>query len=122
MVNYRRGLIRDRKELKRIIGSMGPENFRDLTDLLRAGAGASGKPGGEDAVEMIREAAEEIVGNKEPCILKDLALNGNDLKRLGIKPGREMGGILNGLFEIVLENPAMNQKDVLLDLARRWKQ
>lgn len=121
VTNYGMGQVRERKELKRIIGGMGLENFNDLIDLLRAGARASGRPGGEAGVERIRETAEEIINNKEPCVLKDLALNGNDLKRLGIRPGREMGSILNGLLEFVLENPSMNQKDLLLDLARRWK-
>lgn len=111
----------EEKGLKKFIGSVGAENLQDLFDLLRAEAGAYGRPGGEAGVDRLKEAVEEILKNNEPLTIKDLALNGNDLKALGIKPGREMGDILNRLLEVVLEKPGMNDKNSLLDLVRQWR-
>ena len=36
---------------------------------------------------------------------------------MGMKPGREIGEVLNELFEHVLDNPELNQRDKLLELA-----
>lgn len=112
----------EEKNIKKFIGCVGAENLNDLFDLFRAEAGVCGGSGGEDAVKRVQEAAEEILKNNEPLLIKDLALNGNDLKALGIKPGREMGDILKRLLEVVLEDPGMNDKNRLLDLVRRWRQ
>ncbi|MCL6610551.1 MAG: CCA tRNA nucleotidyltransferase [Peptococcaceae bacterium] len=117
----RAGIVRERKEIKRVMGRLGPEHFNDLTGLWRAEARASGTPGGEAVVEGLKRTAEDILEKKEPLRLKDLAVNGHDLKALGIRPGREMGAILNGLLEAVLEDPGMNEKNRLLDLVRRRK-
>ena len=36
----------------------------------------------------------------------------------GIPSGKELGRILNGLLETVLEDPAQNEKEKLLKIAR----
>ena len=48
-----------------------------------------------------------------------LALNGEDLKLLGIKPGPKMGEILKQLEEIIIEDPSKNTKDTLLQIVKR---
>ena len=45
--------------------------------------------------------------------LKQLKINGNDLIKMGIKPGIKMGQILNELFEMVVEEKIKNEHDVL---------
>ena len=53
---------------------------------------------------------------KQQCLsLKDLAVNGSDLIAQGIKPGKEIGAILHEMLEKVLEEPEVNEKEVLLD-------
>ncbi len=55
-----------------------------------------------------------------------LAVNGYDLMGIGIKPGVGMGQILKQLEELVLEQPNLNEKPLLLkaaeDLARKLVQ
>ena len=53
----------------------------------------------------------------KPCSLKDLAVNGKDLSVLGIK-GKAIGEILNELMERVLEDPQLNDREALLNMAR----
>ena len=47
-----------------------------------------------------------------------LAVNGEDLKQLGIKPGPGMGALLKKLEEQIIEDPSQNTKEVLLKLAK----
>jgi tRNA nucleotidyltransferase (CCA-adding enzyme) len=48
-----------------------------------------------------------------------LAVNGEDLKSLGMKPGPAMGAILKQLEEAILEDPSKNDRAVLLELAQK---
>jgi tRNA nucleotidyltransferase (CCA-adding enzyme) len=50
-----------------------------------------------------------------PFSIKDLAINGNDIiKELNIKPGPEIGKILQKLFEEVDEDLEKNNREYLL--------
>ena len=48
-----------------------------------------------------------------PLKVDDLAIDGGDLKKMGLKPGPVFGEILNELLEHVLEEPQRNQKAIL---------
>lgn len=61
-------------------------------------------------------AIEEIRKGPEVSPLKSLAVNGNDLLALGLKPGPRIGEILRALHERVLDDPALNTKESLLEL------
>ena len=55
-----------------------------------------------------------------PCrrFAADLAIDGDDLIRIGIPPGRSIGVILNTLLLAVIEDPGMNDPTRLLARAR----
>lgn len=55
---------------------------------------------------------------RDPVELGDLAVDGDDLRRSGIPPGRSMGAILQALLDAVIADPALNVPDRLLALAR----
>ena len=50
--------------------------------------------------------------------ITDLKINGNDLQQLGMAPGPAYGVILDRLMESVLDDPALNQREWLLQRAR----
>ena len=59
---------------------------------------------------------EQIMAEK-PCLSrKELAINGEDLRELGIR-GRETGDILESALLMVLDEPEMNNREVLLKYA-----
>jgi len=60
-----------------------------------------------------------IQKRKEPMSVKDLAINGNDLIGLGLKPGPLFGKFLNNALELVLEQPEKNQKEILIEFAKK---
>jgi tRNA nucleotidyltransferase (CCA-adding enzyme) len=51
--------------------------------------------------------------------VRDLAIDGDDLRRAGIAAGPAMGRILQSLLAVVLEDPSRNNADWLLQEARR---
>lgn len=54
--------------------------------------------------------------------IKELAVTGNDLiTELGLKPGKQIGVLLNRLLDEALQDPSVNERDVLLKLAREMK-
>jgi tRNA nucleotidyltransferase (CCA-adding enzyme) len=51
---------------------------------------------------------------RDPIELRDLAVDGDDLKRAGVAGGRDLGRILKSLLHSVLEDPSLNRTDWLL--------
>lgn len=66
-----------------------------------------------------RERMEKEEAQKTALDLKSLAVNGKDLIQNGIPAGKILGQILNELFETVLDDPAQNTKETLLNIAQK---
>lgn len=62
----------------------------------------------------IRTLTEQIRSRGDCLSLKELAVKGRDLIEAGVKPGKEMGEILDRMLDHVLAHPEDNIKDVLL--------
>ena len=54
----------------------------------------------------------------EPVDLRDLAIDGDDLRSAGIAPGPGLGKILSSLLDAVIADPRLNNRERLLGLAR----
>lgn len=67
----------------------------------------------------LKERVEKELEKKTALSLKSLAVNGRDLMALGIPAGKELGRILNELLDCVIEDPQMNEKSRLLEVAAR---
>ena len=65
-------------------------------------------------IARVGELYQEILKDKECLSLKDLAVTGRDLIAEGMKPGPQMGAVLQELLEVVLDQPEMNEKEKLL--------
>ncbi len=61
---------------------------------------------------------ESIHAAHDPLTLKDLAVGGDDLIAVGVRPGPDIGVILERLLGEVLEDPKRNQRERLLERAR----
>lgn len=66
-------------------------------------------------VEEIRRLRNEIEADGDCISLKTLEVNGGDLIGAGVKPGKSMGEILAWLLDLVLEDPSLNKKEILLE-------
>lgn len=114
--------------VRRFIAKVGYENIDDLFDLrLSDMGGMHNKPvrlHDSPAVKLLLELKERIENEKakKSCIcLKTLAINGRDLIAIGIKEGKEIGKTLNYLLETVLDDPAQNEKERLLEIAKNLR-
>ena len=63
--------------------------------------------------------ARAVLRQRPPLEVKDLAIGGQDLKALGLKPGPRFGEILRELLERVTDDPELNTREALLELVRR---
>jgi tRNA nucleotidyltransferase (CCA-adding enzyme) len=74
-----------------------------------------------ERLEIAKALYKELISKGECVSLKELNINGKDLIAEGFLPGRELGDILNRLLSAVIEEPGLNQKDVLLSMAVKMK-
>ncbi len=107
--------ISDKAELKRFINRIGREYYQYLRDLSEQRLRVYNL--GCEAFCDREELYREILACKEPVFLEDLAVNGDDLLRAGIKKGAEVGAVLKFLLEAVHRAPEKNKRDLLLKIA-----
>lgn len=108
------------KYVRRAIVKLGEELFPLLLEVKRADFLAQSMYMREEKEAELRELEKiyrQILEEKNCISLKDLAVNGGDLIKAGIKPGKEIGEILQKLLDLVLESPECNTKDFLLEKA-----
>lgn len=112
------------KNVRRAMNRVGLEQFPGLFEVKRADVLAQGEYKRQEKLSYIDEYQKyyEQILEKNQCVsLKNLAVNGKDLIELGMKPGKELGEVLQRLFELVLENPQENTRENLLEKAHKMK-
>ncbi len=111
--------------VRRFICRVKPEYIDELIDLRYADIYGMHRckvdPRSESVKKLnhLMDRVREIESQKQILSLKDLAVNGNDLIKIGIPTGRKLGFILNELFQCILDDPAMNEREKLLDVAKK---
>jgi tRNA nucleotidyltransferase (CCA-adding enzyme) len=96
-------------EVRRWLSETGPA-ADDLLALRVATVPRSPLPA---VVEAIRAA-------RDPLSLKDLAVRGEDLIAAGVRPGPDVGNMLQRLLAEVLQDPDRNTRERLLAQVREW--
>jgi hypothetical protein len=87
--------------------------------LRRADTAASAGAGAGDAAADELERRLAALRGAAVLSVHELAVGGDDLiSQLGLAPGPEIGRVLDGLLQAVLDDPALNNRDTLLRLAR----
>lgn len=90
-----------------------------LRVLAASGGAAADVASGAWARRMRRLHRRALtIAWRDPIALGDLAVDGDDLRRLGITEGRAIGETLQRLLDAVLEDPTRNRAEVLLARAR----
>ena len=97
------------KGIRRLINKIGTELVFDLIALRRADTIAQGMGQTTESIDEFELKVKDELARSRAFSLKDLALNGNDLKRnFGLVEGPIVGQILNFLMEKVLDEPELN--------------
>ena len=103
-----------KKGIRKLISIFGKENIHYLVELQRADA-ESTTLGGDDT---LKNKVDEVLADEDVFCLKDMDIDGNDIKNLGYK-GKEIGYILKYLFDRVMEDTSINEKAKLLEIIKR---
>lgn len=112
----------DRKLLRRRLSRYGVQGVEDLYALQLADFSSKGVARRRDEEEhfrQVRQLLDEIL-REDACLrIKDLAVDGRDLIALGVEPGPQLGAILAKLLEQVLDERLPNEKQSLLNEAKK---
>jgi tRNA nucleotidyltransferase (CCA-adding enzyme) len=109
--------------VRRFVKRVGRENLPALFALRRADQyGLCRRPIDPAPLLEFERRIESVMAASSALSLRDLAVNGEDLKQsLNLQEGKSIGVILDFLLESVLDDPAMNERARLLTLARRFR-
>lgn len=107
-----------KKYVKRWLNKIGEKQFRRLLEVRKADIKGQ-KPDYEksriEKVDNIEGILEEILQEQECFSLKDLTVNGNDVKRaMNLKEGKDVGYWLNEILKRVIDGELKNNRDDLI--------
>jgi poly(A) polymerase/tRNA nucleotidyltransferase (CCA-adding enzyme) len=108
--------------VRRLAARVGEDNLPDLLALRRADQiGTCGDASPSPSLAAFEKRLEQVLAGSHALSLKDLAVDGEEImSALGLPPGPQIGVILSQLLESVLADPALNEREKLLEIARRF--
>ena len=102
--------------IRQVMSTLSLELFKDLLWFQKVFC----HPSYKNRLEMVEQYSEEILRAGDCIRLKDMAVTGRELIDAGMKPGPEMGTVLNRLFQLVLEKPECNNREYLMKSAEQF--
>jgi tRNA nucleotidyltransferase (CCA-adding enzyme) len=110
------------KSIRKAIAAIGVNLFEDWMQVRLADINAQNPDKAFEritALHAINTAYDKIIAENQCLSLKDLALTGKDLMDMGFPQGKDLGDTLKRLLDAVLEQPELNERNKLLELARK---
>lgn len=117
------------KTIRRFINRVGPTHLPRLFALRHADIVGSGLPKRSDENERFEARVADVLAERPPFTIRDLAVGGDDVIELLVARGRapagfrgdaRVGAILAELLEEVLDDPGRNERGYLLARAARY--
>lgn len=109
--------------VRSMISRIGEDLFPDLFTIGDADLLAQSdyfKAEKEEKQQLLKEMYREIIEQGDCLSIKNLAVSGNDLIEHGMKPGKELGQVLQKMLEDVLKHPSSNNKEYLLNHLNKY--
>lgn len=110
------------KSVRKAINRIGIDQYPMIFEVKRADTLAQSDYHRAEKLAYIaayEDTYRQILEKKQCVQKKDLAINGRDLMDMGMQQGRQLGEVLNQLYEAVLEEPELNEKEKLQQLAHK---
>ena len=111
------------RAIRRFISKVGVDYIIDLLEIRRADILAQ-RFSAKQAYEFISDLydrIQEILDQEAALTVKDLAINGDDImENLNIPPGKQVGEIIKYLLDRVIDEPNLNEKEILIKLAKKY--
>ena len=106
------------KLVRRRLAQIGEARFRDLLMIKKGDAvGQNTQPWDVGTLQGTEHLLNEVLRQDSCLSLRRLAVNGRDMQTLGLT-GEKIGEMLRFLLDAVLDDPARNDRETLLRLAR----
>ena len=99
---------------RRLLSVYGQDRVREMILLRRAGFG---RPVSAEQLDLLEERTDRILSAGDCLAVRNLALSGSDLIRMGIRPGPGLGSILGTMLDRVLRDPGLNTRECLERIA-----
>lgn len=112
--DWKKADFSSKKNIRQIISRVGEENILSILELKRADLMVSKGANKLKQIEKIEKELREILKEKPPTSIKDLAINGKDLIDLGYQEGKGIGNRLKKLLKRVIDKPELNKREILL--------
>lgn len=112
------------KSVRRAVAKIGADNFYDYLAVQEAdirGQAPSKLDKRLIDLEKKRMMFDDLIKQEYCTTIKDLAINGGDLKGLGIPEGKAVGIILKVLLKKVVDKPELNTKEELVILVDKLR-
>ena len=111
--------------VRRFVARVGRDRIDKLLALRRADQlgryGEEHRPRPSPRLVALAQRVSAVMERREAVTVRDLAVNGSDLMtHLKLAPGPVVGILLRQLLEAVLEDPALNERDRLLNIAANF--
>jgi len=108
--------------LRRFVAKVGRENLEDLYALRIADARSRGGEGAGVDIDWIRGEIDRVLEQDATLKRTDLAISGRDvMELLDIEEGARIGEVLEAILERVMDDPALNERDRLIELVREMR-
>jgi len=109
--------------VRRLVARVGERHIDSLIALRRADAAGMCPQNAGSCPQRLARFAEHVravVAKASALTVRQLAVAGNAvMERLGIPPGPAVGVVLAQLLEAVLDDPGLNERERLLEMADR---
>ena len=105
------------ENVRRLIGKVGRDLMPALMELMDADLSGKSEYAIKTAVAHLQSLHEvyDIVSKRGDAVcIAELDITGDDLMAAGVPGGKAVGECLGKLLELVLKDPTLNKKDILL--------
>lgn len=112
-----------RADVRRLLNEIGVTQAKRLVKVYIADIAAQSPDWAEPRLSNMKRLGREIdaiIADGDCFTTGGLAVGGGELIALGIPPGPAVGAALRALLEHVMDDPAANERETLLALAREF--
>lgn len=123
--NHQWRFMEDSKEktYRKWLQKVGKHHWRDLVRLRiadrKGNRAKENRPGMTRHMKDLVRKVRKIINSGQPIFREDLAINGDDLKKLGVRPGKVYKEIFSNMLGIVLNDPSKNTPEWLSGYVER---
>ena len=121
LIKHKNYDLNDIINIKKLLNIIGEDLVYDLIDIKKSEIifhAVDKKDCKLNLLSKSREKISDIIKNNECYSLKQMKIDGRDLIELGYVKGKKIGEVLSYLLDIVIQDPKLNNKKRLIEIAK----